>query len=88
MGFPQEKEDASDTFDTGHATTSVSAALGLAHAKKLQGKDNKVFAVIGDGSMTGGMFYEAINNAAALKTNMVIILNDNNMSISKNVGGM
>lgn len=87
-GFPQEKEDASDTFDTGHATTSVSAALGLAHAKKLQGKDNKVFAVIGDGSMTGGMFYEAINNAAALKTNMVIILNDNNMSISKNVGGM
>ena len=87
-GFPQVEEDETDTFDTGHASTSVSAALGFAHASKIMGKNNKVFAVIGDGSMTGGMFYEAINNAAALKSNMIIILNDNNMSISKNVGGM
>lgn len=87
-GFPQIQESETDAFDTGHASTSVSAALGYAHAARIQGRKNRVFAVIGDGSMTGGMFYEAINNAAALKSNMVIILNDNNMSISKNVGGM
>ncbi|MCI8306987.1 MAG: 1-deoxy-D-xylulose-5-phosphate synthase [Lachnospiraceae bacterium] len=87
-GFPSIEESETDAFDTGHASTSVSAALGYAHAARLQGKKNKVFAVIGDGSITGGMFYEAINNAASLKSNMVIILNDNNMSISKNVGGM
>lgn len=87
-GFPQMSESNTDAFDTGHATTSVSAALGFAHAARLQGIDNKVFAVIGDGSITGGMFYEAINNAAALKSNMVIVLNDNNMSIANNVGGM
>lgn len=87
-GFPQIKESETDAFDTGHASTSVSAALGYAHAARLHGRENRVFAVIGDGSMTGGMFYEAINNAATLKSNMVIILNDNNMSISKNVGGM
>ncbi len=87
-GFPQINESETDAFDTGHASTSVSAALGFAHAARLQGRKNRVFAVIGDGSMTGGMFFEAINNAATLKSNMVIILNDNNMSISKNVGGM
>lgn len=87
-GFPQIRESETDAFDTGHASTSVSAALGFAHAARIQGRKNRVFAVIGDGSITGGMFYEAINNAAALKSNMVIILNDNNMAISKSVGGM
>lgn len=87
-GFPQMKESDTDAFDTGHATTSVSAALGYAHAYSIQNMDNKVFAVIGDGSLTGGMFYEALNNAATLKSNMVIVLNDNNMSIANNVGGM
>lgn len=71
-GFPSIEESETDAFDTGHASTSVSAALGYAHAARLQGKKNKVFAVIGDGSITGGMFYEAINNAASLKSNMVI----------------
>lgn len=87
-GFPKMTESECDAFDTGHASTSISAALGYAFARQIQGTDNKVFAVIGDGSLTGGMAYEALNNANALKSNMVIILNDNNMSISKNVGGM
>lgn len=87
-GFPKMKESCADAFDTGHASTSVSAALGYAFSRQMQGKDNKVFAVIGDGSMTGGLFFEALNNAVSLKSNMVIVLNDNNMSISKNVGAM
>lgn len=87
-GFPKMCESDADAFNTGHASTSVSAALGYAFSRQLKGKDNKVFAVIGDGSMTGGMFYEALNNAVNLKSNMVIVLNDNNMSISRNVGGM
>ena len=87
-GFPKLSESETDSFETGHASTSVSAALGYAFASEMEGKDNKIFAVIGDGSATGGMFFEAINNAVALKSNMVIVLNDNNMSISKNVGGM
>ncbi len=87
-GFPKMSESAADAFDTGHASTSVSVALGYAFSRQIQGKNNKVCAVIGDGSMTGGLFYEALNNANALKSNLVIILNDNNMSISKNVGGM
>lgn len=87
-GFPKMCESDSDAFNTGHASTSVSAALGYAFARQLQDKNNRVFAVIGDGSMTGGMFFEALNNAVNLKSNMVIIMNDNNMSISRNVGGM
>ncbi|ROR27124.1 1-deoxy-D-xylulose-5-phosphate synthase [Mobilisporobacter senegalensis] len=87
-GFPKRVESDSDCFDTGHSSTSISAALGFAKARDLSGKDNKVFAVIGDGALSGGMAYEALNNAARLKSNMVIVLNDNNMSISENVGGM
>ena len=87
-GFPKLAESESDSFETGHASTSVSAALGYAFASKILNKDEKVFAVIGDGSTSGGLFYEAINNAVSLRSNMVIVLNDNNMSISKNVGGM
>lgn len=87
-GFPKIHENPSDTFDTGHSSTSISAALGLAKARDLQGTDEKVFAVIGDGALTGGMAYEALNNAAALHSNMVIVLNDNKMSIAPNVGGM
>lgn len=87
-GFPKRVESECDSFDTGHSSTSISAALGLAKARDLSKKDNKVFAVIGDGALSGGMAYEALNNAARLKSNLVIILNDNNMSISENVGGM
>ena len=87
-GFPKRKESDCDVFDTGHSSTSVSAGLGLVKARDLQGEDRTVVAVIGDGSMTGGMAYEALNNAARLDTNYIIVLNDNNMSISENVGGM
>lgn len=87
-GFPKVKENLSDTFDTGHSSTSVSVAMGLAKARDLNGTDEKVFAVIGDGALTGGMAFEALNNAQTLKTNMVIVLNDNEMSIAPNVGGM
>lgn len=87
-GFPKVKENPADTFDTGHSSTSISVALGLAKARDLQGTDENVFAVIGDGALSGGMAFEALNNAAALKTNMVIVLNDNKMSIAPNVGGM
>lgn len=87
-GFPKIKENPSDTFDTGHSSTSISVAQGLAKARDLRGTDEKVVAVIGDGALSGGMAFEALNNAAALKTNMVIVLNDNKMSISPNVGGM
>jgi 1-deoxy-D-xylulose-5-phosphate synthase len=87
-GFPKRYENECDSFDTGHSSTSISAALGMATANQLSGSDGKVVAVIGDGALTGGMALEALNNAAALKRNFVIILNDNNMSISENVGSM
>ncbi|WP_238483793.1 1-deoxy-D-xylulose-5-phosphate synthase [Anaerosporobacter faecicola] len=87
-GFPKRRESDCDAFDTGHSSTSISAALGLAKARDLQREKYNVVAVIGDGALSGGMAYEALNNAARLKSNMIIILNDNNMSISENVGGM
>ncbi len=87
-GFPKTSESDCDCFDTGHSSTSISVALGLAKARDLQKENNTVVAVIGDGALTGGMAFEAMNNAARLKSNMIIILNDNNMSISENVGGM
>ena len=87
-GFPKRKESACDSFDTGHSSTSISAGLGLVKARDLKGEDYTVVSVIGDGSLTGGMAYEALNNAARLETNFIIILNDNNMSISENVGGV
>ena len=87
-GFPKSIESDTDAFNTGHSSTSISAALGMAKARDLQGKKNKVVAVIGDGALSGGMAYEALNNAARLHTNMIVVLNDNNMSISENVGGM
>ena len=87
-GFPKRTESPCDSFDTGHSSTSISAGLGLAWARELQHEDYKVVSVIGDGALTGGMAYEAMNNAAALKKNFIIVLNDNNMSISENVGGM
>lgn len=87
-GFPKRKESACDAFDTGHSSTSISAGLGYVEAREILGQDYKVVSVIGDGSLTGGMAYEALNNAAHLNSNYIIILNDNNMSISENVGGM
>ena len=87
-GFPKRKESDFDAFDTGHSSTSISAGLGLVKARDIKGEQNTVVAVIGDGSLTGGMAYEAMNNAAKLETNYIIILNDNNMSISENVGGI
>lgn len=87
-GFPKRKESACDAFDTGHSSTSISAGLGYVQARDIKGEDYSVISVIGDGSLTGGMAYEALNNASTLKTNFIIVLNDNNMSISENVGGM
>ena len=87
-GFPKQHENPADAFDTGHSSTSISAGLGLAVARDLCGDTNKVIAVIGDGALTGGMAFEAMNNAAKLDTNFIIVLNDNEMSISHNVGGM
>ena len=87
-GFPKRNESACDCFDTGHSSTSISAGLGYAHARQLTGGDYRVVSVIGDGALTGGMAYEALNNAAQLDSNFIIVLNDNNMSISENVGGM
>lgn len=87
-GFPKRSESSCDIFNTGHSSTSISAALGLAKARDLSHGTQKVFAVIGDGALTGGMAYEALNNAAKAKSNLIIVLNDNQMSISKNVGGM
>ena len=87
-GFLKRKESACDAFDTGHSSTSISAGLGYVCARDIQNEDYQVLSVIGDGSLTGGMAYEALNNAANLKSNFVIVLNDNKMSISKNVGGM
>ncbi len=87
-GFPKRKESDCDCFDTGHSSTSISAGLGLVEARNLRNEDYTIVSVIGDGSLTGGMAYEALNNAAQLKKNFIIVLNDNNMSISENVGGM
>ncbi len=87
-GFPKRKESDCDAFDTGHSSNSISAGLGYVRARDIQGQKHSVVAVIGDGALTGGMAYEALNNAAELDTNFIIILNDNNMSISQNVGGM
>ena len=87
-GFPKRKESSCDAFDTGHSSTSISAGLGLVKARDIRGDKNTVVSVIGDGSLTGGMAYEAMNNAARLETNYIIVLNDNNMSISENVGGV
>ncbi len=87
-GFPKRKESDCDCFDTGHSSTSISAGLGLAKARDIMNQDHTIVSVIGDGSLTGGMAYEAMNNAARSKSNFIIVLNDNNMSISENVGGV
>ncbi len=87
-GFPKRNESDCDAFDTGHSSTSISAGLGYVEARDILKEDYQVVSVIGDGSFTGGLAYEALNNAAHLESNYVIILNDNNMSISENVGGM
>jgi len=87
-GFPKRSESDCDSFDTGHSSTSISAGLGMVKARDLEGQDYTVVSVIGDGSLSGGLAYEALNNAAKLETNFIIILNDNDMSISESVGGM
>ncbi len=87
-GFPKRTESDCDAFGTGHASTSISAGLGMVRARDLSGDDYHVISVIGDGALTGGMAFEGLNNCGALKTNFIIVLNDNNMSISENVGGM
>lgn len=87
-GFPKTKESAYDCFNTGHSSTSISAALGMARARDLKGEDNSVIAVIGDGALTGGMAIEALNDAGFSKCKMTVILNDNEMSISPNIGGL
>ncbi|MDD3279170.1 MAG: 1-deoxy-D-xylulose-5-phosphate synthase [Lachnospiraceae bacterium] len=87
-GFPRREESPCDSFDTGHSSTSISAGLGYVRARDLKKEKYTVVSVIGDGALTGGMAYEAINNAAILKTNFIIVLNDNKMSISPNVGGV
>ena len=87
-GFPRRRESCCDSFDTGHSSTSISAGLGYVKARDLRGEDHAVVSVIGDGSLTGGLAFEAMNNAAELKTNYIIVLNDNHMSISRNVGGI
>ncbi len=87
-GFPKRRENECDCFDTGHSSTSISAGLGIVTANEIMRKKGTVVSVIGDGALSGGMAYEGLNNAARLKRNFIIILNDNNMSISENVGGM
>ena len=87
-GFPKTNESLADCFNTGHSSTSISAVLGMARARDLQGKENSVIAVIGDGALTGGMALEALNDAGYSKCKMTVILNDNEMSISPNVGGL
>ncbi|UOF90100.1 1-deoxy-D-xylulose-5-phosphate synthase [Fodinisporobacter ferrooxydans] len=87
-GFPKRSESEHDMFDTGHASTSISAALGMAIGRDLKGEKNQVIAVIGDGAMTGGMAFEALNHAGHIKKDMLVILNDNEMSISPNVGAI
>lgn len=87
-GFPKAVESEYDAFDTGHSSTSISSALGMARARDIKGDKNSVIAVIGDGALTGGMAFEALNDAGSSNTNLIVILNDNEMSISKNVGGL
>ena len=87
-GFPNREESPYDSFTCGHSSTSISSALGLAKAKELKGDDGFVVAVIGDGALTGGLAYEGLNNAGRLKRNFIVVLNDNSMSISRNVGSM
>lgn len=87
-GFPKRKESDCDAFDTGHSSTSISAGLGMVCARDLKGTDETIVSVIGDGALTGGMAFEALNNAGKLETNFIIVLNDNNMSIAENVGGL
>ncbi len=87
-GFPKTEECEADSFNTGHSSTSISAGLGLAEAREITGDNYSVVSVIGDGALTGGMAFEALNNASRMKTNFIIVLNDNNMSISENVGGL
>lgn len=87
-GFPKTNESYTDCFNTGHSSTSISAALGMARARDIEGKDNCVMAVIGDGALTGGMALEALNDAGYSQTRLTVILNDNEMSISKNIGGV
>lgn len=87
-GFPKRKESDCDSFDTGHSSTSISAAMGMVRARELRGGHETIVAVIGDGAMTGGLAYEALNNVSHLASNLIIILNDNSMSISRNVGGL
>lgn len=87
-GFPKKSESIYDCFDTGHSSTSISAALGMALARDLKGEDYSVIAVIGDGALTGGMAFEALNNIGHLKTKIIVVLNDNSMSISENVGSL
>ena len=87
-GFPKASESKYDSFNTGHSSTSISAALGMARARDLKGENNRVIAVIGDGALTGGMALEALNDAGFSNTNITVVLNDNEMSISKNLGGL
>jgi len=87
-GFPKTEESEYDVFNTGHSSTSISAALGIARARDIKGEQNKVIAVIGDGALTGGMAHEALNDLGTSKSNVIVILNDNEMSIEKNVGGV
>ena len=87
-GFPKRHESKHDVFETGHSSTSISAALGMAKARDLKGEHHQVIAIIGDGALTGGMAFEALNNAGRGNTHLIVILNDNEMSISKNVGGL
>lgn len=87
-GFPKARESEHDAFDTGHSSTSLSAAFGMAKARDIKKENNQIVAVIGDGALTGGMAYEALNNIGSSKTDMIVILNDNGMSISKNTGGI
>lgn len=87
-GFPKSCESEYDVFDTGHSSTSISLGLGLAAARDMKGEDYKVISVIGDGAMTGGLAYEALNNAGSMNTDLIVVLNDNGMSISKNIGGL
>ena len=87
-GFPKTNESIYDNFNTGHSSTSISVALGMARARDIKGENNKILALIGDGALTGGMALEALNDVGSSNTNMIVILNDNEMSISKNVGGI
>lgn len=87
-GFPKTNESIYDNFNTGHSSTSISVALGMARARDIKGENNKILAIIGDGALTGGMALEALNDVGSSNTNMIVILNDNEMSISKNVGGI